>query len=219
MLIGCPKEIKESEGRVGLTPAGVRALTDEGNAILVEEGAGLGSGISDEEFIRSGARITERRNLFDESEMIVKVKEPLPEEVDLLHEGQILFTFLHLAADKGLTERLLYKRIVGIGYETVEMTDGSLPLLAPMSIIAGRLAPQVGATCLQSNQGGMGILLGGVPGILSAEVVILGAGNVGFNAARIASGMGARVTIMGVSNEAQRLDYISNIFGGRVNTC
>lgn len=219
MLIGCPKEIKDSENRVALTPAGVHELIRHGHAVLVEEGAGRGSGMPDAEFVRAGAKISQRSTVFGEAEMIVKVKEPLPEETSLLHEGQILFTFLHLAADKRLTERLLDSKIIGIAYEAVELADGSLPLLAPMSIIAGRLAPQVGADCLRSNYGGRGILLGGVPGVPSAEVVVLGAGNVGFNAAKIASGMGARVTIMGIAEEAQRLDYVNNVLGGCVDTC
>ncbi len=218
MLIGCPGEIKDGEGRVALAPAGVQDLVSAGNVVLVEEGAGRGSGISDEQFAGAGAKISKRPTIFDAAEMIVKVKEPLPEEIDLLHEGQVLFTFLHLAADKELTQRLLDQQIIGIGCETVELADGSLPLLRPMSVIAGRLAPQVGAACLQSNYGGRGILLGGVPGIASAEVIILGAGNVGLNAAKIASGMGARVTVMGVSEEAQRSDYISNVFRGYVDT-
>lgn len=218
MLISCPKEVKDCEARVALTPQGVKELVSRGHTVLVQEGAGQGSGISDGEFIKAGAKLSNRQTVFNEAEMIVKVKEPLQEEIDLVHEGQILFAFLHLAADKGLTKQLLDKKVIAIGCETVELADGSLPILIPMSIIAGRLAPQVGAACLQSNHGGRGILLGGVPGIPSAEVVILGAGNVGLNAAKIASGMGARVTIMGISEEARRLDYISSILGRCVDT-
>lgn len=218
MLIGIPKEIKESEGRVAMTPAGVLELTSRHHCILVEEGAGRGSGISDEEFRKAGAVISKRPTVFDEAEMIVKVKEPLLEEVDSLHEGQLLFSFLHLASDKELTEQLLRNNIIGIAYETVE-EDGNLPLLTPMSAIAGRLAVQVGACCLESVRGGRGILIGGVPGVPPAEIVILGAGTVALNAARIAVGMGARVTVVGiVSEDMARLDHFDDIFKGSLST-
>jgi len=218
MLIGIPKEIKESEGRVAMTPAGVLELTSRHHCILVEEGAGRGSGISDEEFRKAGAVVSKRPTVFDEAEMIVKVKEPLLEEVDSLHEGQILFSFLHLASDKELTEQLLRKKIIGIAYETVE-EDGNLPLLTPMSAIAGRLAVQVGACCLESVHGGRGILIGGVPGVLPAEIVILGAGTVALNAAKIAAGMGARVTVVGIVREdIARLNHLDDIFKGSLST-
>lgn len=219
MIIGCPKELKDDENRVGLTPTGVRKITASGHLALVERGAGLGSGIGDEEYLQAGATITDRPTIFGEAELVVKVKEPLPDEIGLFHEGQILFTFLHLAANEELTNRLLEKKIIAIAYETTELGDGSLPLLAPMSAIAGKLAPQVGATCLQSNYGGRGVLLAGIPGIPPAEVVILGAGNVGLNAARIALGMGAKVTVMCIASEVKRLSSICNLFPGQADTC
>lgn len=218
MLIGIPKEIKESEGRVAMTPQGVYELTRRHHTVLVEAGAGRGSGISDEEFCKAGAVTSKQSTIFDEAEMIVKVKEPLADEVDSLHEGQILLSFLHLASDKELAERVLRRKIIGIAYETVE-DDGDLPLLSPMSAIAGRLAVQIGACCLETVFGGKGILLGGVPGVLSAEVVILGAGTVALNAARIAVGMGARVTVVGVVTEDMpKLKHLDDIFKGSVRT-
>lgn len=216
MLIGCPKEIKEYEDRVALTPAAVHELVSAGNVVLVEHGAGHGSGISDDDFICAGAKITKRITIFDKAEMIVKVKQPSPEEIDILHEGQILFTYLHLAADKELTKRLLGKKIIAIGYETVELADGSLPLLAPMSAISGRLAIQIGAHYLEGVQGGEGVLLGGAPGVAPAEVVILGSGVVALNATKVAIGMGAHVTVIGIRMD--QLSYFGNTFGSTVST-
>jgi len=217
MLIGVPKEIKEAEYRVALTPAGVRALCERGHKVFVEKGAGEGSGFSDVEFQKAGAEIIEdRRKIFDNAELILKVKEPLPEEYNLFHEGQILFTYLHLAANKTLTEVLLKSKVVGIAYETVQKDDGSLPLLAPMSEIAGRVAPLVGSFYLAKYVGGMGKFVGGVPGVPPANVVILGGGIVGTNAAKIAAGMGARVTVLDVN--VQRMRYLDDIMPPNVIT-
>jgi len=169
MVIGVPREIKKAEYRVALTPAGVRALKDAGHQVLMEKEAGLGSGFHDEEFKKAGAEIiADKRKIFDEADLILKVKEPLPEEFGLFHEGQVLFTYLHLAADKKLTEALLASKIVGIAYETVQREDGFLPLLAPMSEIAGRISPLVGAFYLARHKGGSGKFIGGVPGVLPA---------------------------------------------------
>lgn len=214
MLLGVTKEIKEGELRVSLTPAGVKELVRRGHIVLVEEGAGEGSRFCDREFEAAGAKVTKQSIIFNEAEVITRVKEPLPEETEQLHKGQTLFTFLHLASNKRLTEQLLSKKIIGIAYESVELADGTLPILRPMSAIAGCLAVQVGASCLESIHGGMGILLGGVPAVAPAEVVILGAGNVGFNAARVAAGMGASVTVMGIGEEVERLSYFNAIFRG-----
>jgi len=216
MVVGVPKEIKDKEFRVGMVPAGVRELVQLGHRVLVEKGAGLGSGITDIEYKNAGAVISARKVLFSGSDMIVKVKEPLPEEYALLREGQVLFTFLHLAAEKRLTEALLKHKVTGIAYETIQRNDGSLPLLMPMSQVAGRLSIQVGASYLQENNGGRGILLGGVPGVLPARVVIIGAGTAGLNAAKIAHGMGAEVTVL--DTNVDRLDYIEDIFHGTIRT-
>ena len=173
MIIGVPKEIKNNENRVALVPAGARALVEKGHRVLVEQAAGEGSGISDKEYLLVGAEVKESaRAVFGEAEMIVKVKEPLTEEYDYFHQGQILFTYLHLAPAKEFTQALLKKEIIGIAYETVQLTDGSLPLLEPMSEIAGKLAVQVGAHYLQRENGGSGVLLGGVPGIRAGNVLI-----------------------------------------------
>ena len=217
MIVGVPKEIKNKENRVGMVIAGVRSLTQAGHKVLVQHGAGLGAGISDDEYRKSGATILESaREIYDKSEMIVKVKEPLPEEYSLLREGQILFTYLHLAADERLTKALMDRGIIGIAYETIQPTDGSLPLLAPMSAVAGRMATQIGATYLQHDHGGKGILLGGVTGVERANVVVLGGGVVGINAAKMAVGLGARVTILDVN--VPRLDYLADIFRNEVTT-
>lgn len=217
MIIGIPKEIKDHEYRVGLTPDGVRSLVEAGHRVLFESTAGEGSGLSDVEYIKAGAEIlTSRDNLFSSSEMIVKVKEPLEEEWHLLQKGQILITFLHLAANQKLTERLIESQVIAIGYETIEAQDGSLPILKPMSEIAGRMAVQVGAYYLQKTYGGSGILLPGLPGVEPGNVLILGAGIVGMNAARVAVGLGARVTI--VNRDLNRIRYIDDLFQGRVNT-
>ncbi len=217
MIIGVPKEIKNNENRVAITPAGVYALTKAGHKVLVENKAGLGSGIEDSDFVQAGATIADSNiEVFNESDVIVKVKEPLESEYDLFKEGQTLFTYLHLAPNPSLTQALLRKKVTGIAYETVQTADGALPLLAPMSEVAGRMSVQVGATFLQKYNGGSGILLGGVPGVLPGEVVIVGGGVVGTNAAKMALGLGARVTILDIRKE--RLSYIDDIFSGRVST-
>ena len=217
MRIGCPKEIKAQEGRVGLTPAGVDALVRAGHEVYMERCAGVASGFMDEEYLAVGAKILYTpKEVYDIADMIIKVKEPLEPEYDLLKEGQILFTYLHLAPDPEQTQALLRKKVTGIAYETVQTPDRALPLLAPMSEVAGRLSIQTGARLLESNCGGRGILMGGVTGVEKANVVIVGGGNVGTNAARIASGMGANVTILDIS--IKRLAYLDDIFGGRVQT-
>ena len=218
MIISVIKEIKNNENRVGLTPAGSEALIRAGHTVLVEKSAGIGSGFSDESYIATGAEIiADKKALFDRADMIVKVKEPLPEEYDLFHEGQILYTYLHLAPEPELTDALLRHKVVGIAYETVTGRDGrGLPLLSPMSEIAGRMSVQLGAQFLESQYGGRGVLLGGVSGVCPGQVVIVGGGIVGTNAAKMAAGLGARVTILDLSIE--RLRYLDDIFGGRVVT-
>jgi alanine dehydrogenase len=216
MITGVVKEIKNNENRVGLTPAGVDALSKAGHKVLVEDNAGVGSGFSNENYTQAGAKIIkDKKEIFDTSEMIIKVKEPITPEYDLFHEGQILFTYLHLAPEPELTKALLNKKVVGIAYETIEV-GRSLPLLVPMSEVAGRMSVQVGAQFLEKPYGGKGVLLGGVPGVESAQVVIIGGGIVGTNAAKMAIGMGARVTILDKSSE--RLAYLDDIFNGRVTT-
>ena len=217
MIVGVPKEIMNNEYRVALVPAGVRDLVESGHRVLVERSAGEGSGISDEEYQRVGAEVKESaKAVFDEVEMIVKVKEPLPPEYGLMREGQILFTYLHLAPALELTKALLTQKVIGIAYETVELADGSLPLLTPMSEIAGRLSIQVGAYYLQKENGGSGVLLGGVPGVKAGAVTIIGGGVVGTNAAKIALGMGACVTVLDINID--RLRYLSDIFEGKLIT-
>ena len=217
MIIGVVKEIKNNENRVGLTPAGAADLCQAGHTVLVELGAGFGSGFSDDSYIKVGASIiADKKELFDRSEMIIKVKEPLAAEYDLFHEGQILFTYLHLAPEPELTQAMLAKKVIGIAYETIVGRNNTLPLLSPMSEVAGRMSVQIGAQMLEKPWGGKGILLGGVPGVESAQVVIIGGGIVGTNAAKMAVGMGARVTIIDRSTE--RLAYLDDIFGGRVTT-
>ena len=217
MKIGCPKEIKAQEGRVGLTPAGVDALVRAGHTVYMEKDAGINAGFTDAEYIAVGAEILPRADqVYTESDMIIKVKEPLLPEYDLFKEGQILFTYLHLAPDPQQTQALLAKKVIGIAYETVQPADNSLPLLAPMSEVAGRLSIQNGAKLLESSFGGRGVLLGGVTGVERANVVIVGGGNVGLNAAKMAVGLGANVTIIDLN--AKRLAYLDDIFGGRVQT-
>ena len=217
MRIGCPKEIKAQECRVGLTPAGVDALVRAGHEVYMEENAGLLSGFPNEEYVAQGAKILPTaKEVYDIADMIVKVKEPLEPEYELLHEGQILFTYLHLAPDPEQTQALLRKKVIGIAYETVQLADRSLPLLSPMSEVAGRLSIQVGSRLLESNCGGRGVLLGGVTGVERANVVIVGGGNVGTNAAKMAVGLGANVTVIDLN--AKRLAYLDDIFGGRVQT-
>lgn len=217
MIVGIPKEIKSYENRVSITPAGVESFKKAGHTVLIETGAGIGSGFTDADYSLAGAEILATApEVFAKSEMIIKVKEPQPQEYDLFKEGQVLFTYLHLAPEPKLTEALLAKKVVGIAYETIQLTDGSLPLLIPMSEIAGRMAVQIGATFLEKQHGGRGILMGGVPGTPPAKVVIVGGGIVGTNAAKIASGMGANVTVLDLNLD--RLRYLDDIFGGRIRT-
>jgi alanine dehydrogenase len=214
MIIGIPKEIKNGENRVAIVPAGVKSFIKASHQVLIEKGAGLGSGISDEEYLLSGAEVvSSNKEIYNRVEMILKVKEPLPTEYPLLHEDQILFTYLHLAPVPELTQALLKRKIVGIAYETIQMEDGSLPLLTPMSEIAGRMSIQVGVYMLQRENGGMGILMGGVPGVESGKIVILGGGIVGTNAAKMAIGTGAIVSILDIN--LNRLRYLDDIFAGR----
>ena len=217
MIVGVPKEIKNKENRVSMVVAGVRALNHAGHQVLVQAGAGIGAGITDQEYQGAGATIVETaKEVFSKADMIVKVKEPLPEEYELLREGQILYTYLHLAADERLTKALLDRKIIGIAYETIQPADKSLPLLAPMSAVAGRMATQIGATYLQKDHGGKGMLLGGVTGVARANVTILGGGVVGVNAAKMAVGLGAKVTILDVN--VDRLEYLNDIFGNAIHT-
>ncbi len=217
MEIGLVKEIKKEEYRVGLTPMSAREYVKSGHTVFVETSAGVGSGFADRDYIENGCQIiSDKQELFDLSEMIIKVKEPLAEEYDFFHEGQILYTYLHLAADKAQTEALLAKKVKAVAYETITETDGSLPLLVPMSQIAGRLSVQEGAKYLEKSFGGRGILLGGVPGVKSGKVLIIGGGIAGTNACKMAIGLGADVTIMDVS--AKRLAELDDIFGNRVKT-
>lgn len=217
VIIGVPREVKADEYRVGLAPAGARSLALAGHTVLVEKGAGEGSGFSDADYAVEGAEIADTAPaLWHRAEMVVKVKEPVSPEFDYMREGQILYTFLHLAADRNLAERLLEKKVIGIAYETVRGPGHSLPLLVPMSEIAGRMAVQEGAKYLEKANGGRGVLLGGVPGVAPARVSIIGGGVVGANAAKIAIGMGARVKLLDKSLE--RLRYLDDIFGGRLET-
>ncbi len=216
MIVGIPKEIKKDEYRVAMTPAGVHDLRAEGHIVLVEEGAGQGSGIEDTFFQAEGAEIVDRNELFSRAEMIVKVKEPIEEEYELLRENQILYTYLHLAPAPELSSALLEKKVAGIAYETVQLEDGSLPLLVPMSEVAGRMSIHEGAKYLERENGGRGILLGGVPGVDPGHVVIIGGGIVGANAAKMALGTGATVTLLDV--HLPRLRYLDDIFDGRLKT-
>jgi alanine dehydrogenase len=214
MDIGIPKETKDQEFRVGLTPSVARALVDRGHQVSVETNAGAGSSFPDAEYIQAGAKIVPTAAAAWDREMVIKVKEPLVTEYAYLQKNQILFTYLHLAANRALTEQLIDTGVSAIAYETVELPDGKLPLLAPMSIIAGRLSVQFGARFLEKQQGGSGVLLGGVPGVQPGRVTILGGGVVGTEAARMAVGMGAQVTILDVN--VDRLSYLETIFGSRV---
>ena len=217
MIIGVPKEIKNNENRVGMTPGGAKGYLKKGHRVIVEAHAGEGSGFMDDEYKAVGCEIyPDVKKLFQDADMIIKVKEPLPSEYGLFKEGQILFTYLHLAPAPDLTEALLKAKVKGVAFETVQLENGGLPLLAPMSEVAGRMSVQVGATMLQKIHGGLGILIGGVPGVAPAEVVIVGGGNVGTNAAKMAVGMGARVTVLDMN--PTRLNYLDDIFGGRVTT-
>ncbi len=215
MIIGIPKEIKTLENRVAMTPGAVESLVRSGHDVVVETGAGLGSGLTDEEYVNAGARMVSAADAWG-AQMVIKVKEPLESEYRYLRKDLLLFTYLHLAAAESLTNALLEAGTTSIAYETVKSADGTLPLLTPMSEVAGRMATQVGAHHLEKTQGGQGILLGGVPGVSPAEVLVLGGGVVGTNAARIAMGMGARVTILDLSH--QRLQYLDDVFQGRITT-
>lgn len=217
MIIGVPKEIKISENRVGMTEAGVKQLVKEGHTVYVEKDAGLGSGITNQQYELAGAKILDTKaEVYAIADMIVKVKEPLPDEYNLMKENQILYTYLHLAAEPKLTKVLCERKVKAIAYETIQKPDGTLPLLTPMSEVAGRMATQIGAYYLQRDHGGKGILLGGVTGVRPGKVAIIGGGVVGTNAAKMAVGLGANVTILDVSTS--RLEYLDDIFGGRVNT-
>lgn len=214
MHVGIPKEIKTREGRVAMTPVGVRTLIHHGHKVFVEKGAGLGSGIPDAAYEQAGARILDGAGeVWKSSEMIVKVKEPIEEEYDRMYDGLILFTYLHLAANEKLTKELLARKVIGIAYETIQLDDGSLPLLAPMSAVAGRLSIQMGCNCLETINGGKGILLSGVPGVRPGKVTILGAGISGINAVHLAVGMGAQVTVLDINQK--RLNYLEDIFHSR----
>lgn len=217
MLIGVPKEIKISENRVGMTEAGVKQLVKEGHSIIVEKDAGVGSGISNEQYEKAGAKIIDsKKEVYQKAEMIMKVKEPLPDEYDLLKENQILYTYLHLAAEPKLTKVLCERKVKAIAYETIQNENGALPLLTPMSEVAGRMATQVGAFYLQKDHGGKGILMGGVTGVRPAKVTIIGGGVVGINSAKMAVGLGASVTVLDVNTA--RLEYLDDIFQGRLMT-
>ena len=215
-VVGVPGEIKDMEGRVSMQPDGVAELVHHGQEVVVQAGAGDGAGFSDEEYEEAGARLVDGPDeVFEAADLIVKVKEPVPEEYDRFREGQQLFTYLHLAADKGLTEFLMERKINSIAYETVETPDGLLPLLTPMSEVAGRMSVQAAAHHLESPQGGAGLLLGGVPGTPAAKVTIIGGGVVGTEAAKIALGMRALVSVLDIS--PKRLAYLSDIFEGRAD--
>jgi alanine dehydrogenase len=217
MVIGVPKEIKQEENRIAIVPGGVETLVNRGHHVFIEREAGLRSGFSDEEYLKAGAQILEKhKTIFARADLVLKVKEPLPEEYDHLRTGQIVFTYLHLAASEDLTRNLMSKEIVGIAYETVQTDDGFLPLLFPMSEIAGRMAPHEGAKYLEEMYGGRGILLGGVAGVPPGNAVILGGGTVGYNAARIALGMGASVTILDIN--PLKLRSLDQVFHGAVTT-
>lgn len=217
MIVGIPREIKDQEYRVAMTPGAVEALVQDGHTVLVESGAGVGSGFGDSEYQRAGAQLRGLASeVYAQSDMVVKVKEPLPEEYGYLRPGLLLFTYLHLAASESLTDALLQARVTGIAYETVQRENGSLPLLTPMSEIAGRMAVQIGAHYLEQTQGGRGVLLSGVAGVRAASVVILGGGVVGTNAARVALGLGARTTVIDLNID--RLRYLEDIFGSALTT-
>jgi alanine dehydrogenase len=216
MRIGVPRESKTMEFRVGLVPDAVRSLCRAGHELLVEPGAGLGSGFQDAEFAQAGAKLVSREETWSRPDLIVKVKEPQPDEIPFLRRGQVLFTYLHLAANPTLTKALLDAGVIGIAYETIQHLDGTFPVLAPMSEVAGRLAVQVGVSLLQKDQGGKGLLLGGVPGVMRGRVSVLGGGIVGINAARVAHALGAEVDVLDI--DLRRLTYLYDIFHGELNT-
>ncbi len=217
MIVGLPKEVKDNEYRVGLVPAGVKALTDAGHTVLVETAAGEGSGISNDEYTTAGGQIVGTADeVWSSADMVVKVKEPIPLEYPRLREGLILFTYLHLAPARELTKALLDNGVAGVAYETITNDFGHLPLLTPMSEVAGRMSIQVGATYLEKTNGGRGVLLGGVPGVAPARVTIIGGGVVGINATKMAVGLGAAVNI--IDRDLERLRYLDDIFGSRIRT-
>jgi len=217
MVVGTVKEIKDNEYRVGLVPGGVKTLADSGQKVIVETRAGEGSGISDDEYRQAGAEIVgSAAEVWKQAEILVKVKEPIEPEYAFMREGQILFTYLHLAPLPKLTRALLERKVTGVAYETITGPDGSLPLLTPMSEVAGRMSIQVGARYLERINGGRGVLLGGVPGVPPAEVMIIGGGVVGMNAAKMALGLGARVTIL--DRSVSKMQYIDDVFAGQVAT-
>ncbi|NJR67126.1 MAG: alanine dehydrogenase [Leptolyngbyaceae cyanobacterium CRU_2_3] len=213
MEVGVPKETKDQEFRVGLSPNSVRGLCDRGHTVCVETMAGVGAGFADTDYLQAGAKIVADAAAAWQQELVIKVKEPLPDEYDLIQKNQILFTYLHLAANRSLTEHLINSGVTAIAYETVELPNRNLPLLNPMSVIAGRLSIQFGARYLERQQGGRGVLLGGVPGVRPGKVVILGGGVVGTEAAKMAIGLGAQVQILDISLE--RLSYLETLFGSR----
>lgn len=216
MKIGIPKEIKNNENRVAMTPAGVVSLTNEGHEVFVETQAGMGSSFTDEQYVEAGATIVSMAKEAWSKEMVMKVKEPLPEEFGYFYDGLILFTYLHLAPEPDLTKALVENKVVAIAYETVQAPNGSLPLLTPMSEVAGRMASQIGAQFLEKSHGGKGVLLGGIPGVRRGRVTVIGGGVVGTNAAKIAMGLGADVTIIDLNPE--RLRQLDDIFGSDINT-
>ncbi len=216
MKIGVPREIKVMEYRVGLTPGAVRGLAGAGHEVYVESSAGEGSGFSDAEFEAAEARLVECEEVWGLADLIVKVKEPQPPEVAMLREGQTLFTYLHLAAAPELAEKLADAGVQAIAYETIQADDGTFPVLAPMSEVAGRLAVQIGATLLQKDRGGKGLLLGGVPGVMRGRVAVLGGGTVGINAVRVAHSLGAEVDVLDI--DLKRLTYLYDVFSGDLNT-
>jgi alanine dehydrogenase len=217
MIIGVPKEIKNRENRVAIVPGGVKMLVDAGHRVLVEKSAGLGAGIPDDKYLAAGATmIGSAAEIWGSADMIIKVKEPIAQEFPLMRKGQILYTYLHLAAAQELGHELVKRGVNSIAYETIQLANGSLPLLTPMSEVAGRMSVQVGAQCLQKHSGGKGLLLGGVPGVRRGRVAIVGGGVVGVHAAKMAIGLGARVTILDVN--AARLAYLDDIFGHDIDT-
>ena len=216
MKIGCPKEIKSQEFRVGIIPAAVKAYVDAGHEVVVQEGAGIGSGIPDEQYHQAGAHICQSADeVWGASDMIIKVKEPLAAEYDFMRPGQLLYTFFHFAADEKLTRACMEKKIVALAYETVQKPDGSLPLLKPMSEVAGRMAPLMGAFYIGKIHGGRGLLPTGVPGVAPANVLIIGGGTVGSNAAKVAAGLGARITLLDI--DLDTLEHLGNVMPPNVS--
>ncbi|HDP99961.1 MAG TPA: alanine dehydrogenase [bacterium] len=217
MVIGVPKEIKANENRIALQPSGAEILIQNGHQVYVEKGAGIGSGFDDEHYIKAGAKILNTaKEIFDKAEMIMKVKEPLAVEIEMIKQGQIVFTYFHFAASRELTEGIIKSKSIAIAYETIEKADGSLPLLNPMSEVAGRLAIQAGARCLEKVFGGHGVLLGGVTGVAPAKVVIIGGGIVGTNSAQMAAGLGANVVVLDVNID--RLRFLNHVLPANVTT-